>query len=83
MRDTKRDISSPIVGQDIDPSDMPDAPRQMPIEIAELAEHELHATVMLIVRRAEQGVVVLLSLRADFRIVDLEYAATANVAAGE
>jgi len=83
MRDTKRDISSPIVGQDIDPSDMPDAPRQMPIEIAELAEHELHATVMLIVRRAEQGVVVLLSLRADFRIVDLEHAAPANVAASE
>src|SRR5205085_9580560 len=55
----------------------------MSIEVAELAEHELDATVVLIVRRAEQWVVVLLRLRADLRIIDLEHAATSDVAASE
>lgn len=53
VRNAERDISASFVGQDVDPSDVPDAPREMAIEIAELAEHQLHATVVLIVRRPE------------------------------
>ena len=60
--------------------DVSDTAREMSADVAKLAEHELDAAVMGIVRRSEKRIVVLLGLSTDVGIVHFERAAPADVA---
>src|SRR5512143_3606352 len=77
MRDPQRDVSTLLVGQHVDPAHVANASRQMAIGIAKLAEHELHASIVLVVGRAKQRIVMLLCLCPDLGIIDLEDSAPA------
>src|SRR5674476_5102 len=83
VRDRQADVLPMPVGEESHGARTRNAVREMHAASHSLAEHELDAAVMWIVRRAREAVPDFLCLRAELGVIHLEPSGAATIAGGK